>query len=58
MAYCQIRLAENTRNDVIDVVKRNMTNLFEDIEDPFADEAFLMDQESPSGGLISGVKSS
>jgi hypothetical protein len=36
IAYCQIKLAEGTKNDCIDVVKRNMTNLFEDIEDPFA----------------------
>lgn len=35
-----MKLAEGTRNDCIDVVKRNMTNLFEDIEDPFAADDF------------------
>ncbi len=38
VAYCQLKLAENTRNDQIEVVKRNITNLFEDVEDPFADD--------------------
>jgi hypothetical protein len=31
-------LAEGTKNDYIEVVKRNMANLFEDVEDPFADD--------------------
>jgi hypothetical protein len=44
VAYCQVKLAECTKNDVIEVVKRNITNLFEDVDDPFAEE---MD-ESPS----------
>lgn len=38
IAYCQLKLAENTKNDQIEVVKRNITNLFEDVEDPFADD--------------------
>ena len=38
IAYCQIKLAEGTKNDYIDVVRRNMANLFEDVEDPFADD--------------------
>jgi len=44
VAYCQVKLAECTKNDVIEVVKRNITNLFEDVDDPFAED---MD-ESPS----------
>ncbi len=38
IAYCQIKLAEGTKNNQIEVVRRNMTNLFEDVEDPFADD--------------------
>ena len=60
IAYCQIKLAEGTKNDCIDIVKRNMTNLFEDIEDPFA-EGNLFDEEhallKQTGGNIPGVMS-
>jgi|LauGreDrversion4_2_1035121.scaffolds.fasta_scaffold57843_1 hypothetical protein len=50
IAYCQIRLSECTKNDFIDIVKRNITNLFEDVEDPFADSADFDD--SPSGSAM------
>lgn len=33
-----MRLLEGTRNDLLDTVKRNMTNLFEDVDDPFAED--------------------
>jgi hypothetical protein len=33
-----VKLAEGTKNDYIEVVRRNMANLFEDVEDPFADD--------------------
>lgn len=54
MAYCQIKLAECTKNDVIEVVKRNITNLFEDVDDPFAEE-ILMD-ESPQLQMMQRLK--
>ncbi len=38
IAYCQLRLAEQTKNEAIEVVKRNIINIFEDMEDPFAEE--------------------
>lgn len=53
MAYCQIKLAECTKNDVIEVVKRNITNLFEDVDDPFAEE--LLD-ESPQLQMMQRLK--
>ena len=46
IAYCQLKLSENTKNDYIEVVKRNMANLFEDVEDPFADD-FIEGNNSP-----------
>ena len=48
IAYCQLKLAENTKNDAIEVVKRNITNLFEDVEDPFADD--FVENYQPSSG--------
>ena len=38
IAYCQLKLLECTKNDIIEIVKRNITNLFEDVDDPFADD--------------------
>ena len=50
VAYCQIRLAECTKNDSIEVVKHNIINLFEDVEDPFAEESPSM-RHRPSNKL-------
>lgn len=36
-----MRLAESTKNESIEVVKRNIINIFEDIEDPYEDEGIL-----------------
>jgi len=33
-----VRLLETTKNEIIEIVKRNITNLFEEVDDPFADE--------------------
>ena len=52
IAYCQVKLAENSKNDLVEVVKRNITNLFEDIEDPFADEGM---DDSPTAGMMSST---
>ncbi len=38
IAYCQVRLLETTKNEIIEIVKRNITNLFEEVDDTFADE--------------------
>jgi hypothetical protein len=43
-----LKLAENTKNESIEVVKRNISNLFEDVEDPFADD-FVENYQASSG---------
>lgn len=51
IAYCQLRLVETTKNDVIEVVKRNITNMFEEVDDPFADDfdqQRLLPEETPT----------
>lgn len=61
IAYCQIKLAENTRNECIKVVNRNMNNLYEGIEDPFADDFILdsppvLNKNASKGALRGGGK--
>jgi len=38
LAYCALRLAESTRNESIEVVRRNIINVFEEVEDPYDDD--------------------
>lgn len=43
ISYCQLKLAETTKNDCIEIVKRNLINIFEDMVDPY-----LIEDDSPS----------
>ena len=52
IAYCQLHLAECTKNDSIEIVRRNIINIFEDMEDPFGTEEEQMSPygQAPVGG--------
>ena len=54
ISYSQIQLAETTTNTSIEVVKRNLRNIFEDFEDPMV----LNDEDYLSPDFINRSKSS